>query len=79
MAVAALVCGIIGVVVGIIPILAVPALILGNLALSFGGVALRRALNGQPRKSMAIWGTSFGAVAVALSITGFVVVYSAFK
>ena len=77
MAVAALVCGIIGVVVGTIPILAVPTLILGIFALSFGGVAWRRALHGQPRRGTAIWGTSLGTVAVALSVVGFVIVYNA--
>jgi hypothetical protein len=78
-AVAALVCGIIGVVVGLIPILAVPALILGILAVTFGWLAWRRALKGQPRKGMAIAGTILGAVAIALSIVGFAIVNNALK
>lgn len=79
MAVAALVLGIIGAVIGLIPILAVPALICGVLALIFGPVAWKRARNGAPRKAMAIWGTSMGALAVTLSIIGFVIVDNAFN
>lgn len=78
-AVAALVCGITGVVLGTIPILAVPALILGIVALTFGWLSWRRALHGQPRKGMAVWGTVLGIVAVGLSIVGFVIVNNAFS
>jgi len=78
-AVAALVCGIIGAVVGLIPILAVPALALGVLAVVFGGVAWRKALRGEPRKGMAIAGTLLGGLAIVLSIVGFIIVNNAFK
>ncbi len=78
-AVAALVCGIIGAVVGTIPILAVPALALGVLAVVFGLVAWRKALRGEPRKGMAIAGTLLGSLAIVLSIVGFIIVNNAFN
>ncbi len=78
-AVGALVCGIVGVVVGLIPLLAVPALALGVVAVVLGGVAWRKALRGEPRKGMAITGTLLGGLAIVLSIVGFIIVNNAFK
>jgi succinate dehydrogenase hydrophobic anchor subunit len=81
MAVTALVFGIIGVILGLIPILAVPTLICGILALTFGGVGLRAVLK-DPRRSgkgMAIAGIALGATAFILAIVGFVIVANAFN
>ena len=81
MAVSGMVLGIVGVIFGLIPILAVPALICGALALIFGGVGLN-AVRTDPRragKGMAIAGIALGAVAVILAIAGFVIVANAFN
>ena len=80
MAVAALTLGIIGALVGLIPILAVPALICGLLALVFGFVGLSIAKNPlRSGKGMAIAGIILGTAAVALAIVGFVIVNNAFS
>lgn len=80
MAVAALTLGIIGVFLGLIPILAVPALICGVLAVVFGFVGLSgvRKNPGRSGKGMAIAGVALGAAAIGLSIVGFVIVANVF-
>lgn len=76
--VAALVCGIVGVVIGLIPLLAVPALALGILAIVFGAVGIRRVGRGEANnRGMAITGLITGLIALALAIYGFTVVNSA--
>lgn len=79
MAITALVCGIVGALMGMIPILALPALILGVLALVFGGIAWRRAIARHIKKGMAIAGVLLGAASITLAIIGFVIVNNAFS
>ncbi len=78
-AITALVCGIIGAVVGLIPILAVPALIMGILALVFGIAGWKRANKLRAKKGIAVAGVVLGVLAVTLSIVGFVIVHHAFS
>ena len=76
MAVAALVCGIVGAVLGFIPILFIAAFVLGPLTLVFGIVGRRRATR-EPavgRKAMATWGAVLGAAAVILGLIGVAIV-----
>jgi hypothetical protein len=81
MAVTALTLGIIGALLGLIPILAVPALICALLALVFGSIGYAAAKRSPMRsgKGMAIAGIVLGAVAFALAIIGFVIVNNAFN
>lgn len=79
MAVAGFVCALIGVLFGLIPILAMPALILGVLGVVFGSVAWNRAVRSQTTKGMAVAASVLGVLAVVLSIIGFVIVANAFK
>jgi len=78
-AVAALCCAITGVVLGLIPILAVPALVLGILGLVFGIVGTKRAAERHLKRGMAITGIVLGVIAVVLAIAGFVIVNNAFN
>ena len=80
MAVAALTLGVVGVFLGLIPILAIPALICGVLAVIFGFVGLSAARKnpGRSGQGMAIAGVALGTAAIALSIVGFVIVANAF-
>lgn len=76
MAVAALVCGIVGAVLGLIPFTFFLALILGVCAVVFGPLGWNRA-NKQPaagRKGLAIAGTVLGIVAILLGIVGAAIV-----
>lgn len=79
MAVASVILGIIGAVIGFIPILGVPAIICGILAIVFGAKGWSKAnrLPGHPDKALAIAGVILGVVAVALGIVGIVAVTSA--
>lgn len=79
MGVAAFVCALIGVVIGLIPILALPALVLGVLGVVFGLVAWKRAVRQRTAKGLAIAGFILGLLAFGLSIIGFVIVANAFK
>jgi hypothetical protein len=58
LAVAGLVCGIIGVFLFNI--------VLGPLAIIFGGVGLSRAKRGAPHRAMSIWAIVLGSVALVL-------------
>ena len=72
--IAALVLGIIGVVVGIIPFLFWLAVILGVIGLIFGFIGRGRANRGEATNgTMALWGIITSAVAVVLSIVGLVI------
>ena len=73
MAVAALVCGIVGAVLAFIPFLFFVGLILGILAIVFGAIGLSRANKGASGKGMAIAGLILGAVSLALGIFGAIV------
>ena len=79
MGVAAFVCALIGVVIGLVPFLALPALVLGVLGVVFGLVAWNRAERQQTTKGLAIAGFILGLLAFGLSIIGFVIVANAFK
>ena len=68
MAVAALVCGIVGAVIGTVPFFFWLAAILGVLAVIFGFVALGKANRGEGRKGMSIAGVVLGFVGVVLAI-----------
>ena len=69
-ATAALVCGIIGVLLAWIPFLVVGGLVLAILALVFGIRGIRRSSAGAPGRGKAIAGTVLGAIGLALSIVG---------
>ncbi len=74
-AVAALVCGIVGAVFGLVPWTFWLAWILGVVAIVFGALGRRRA-DGEPiagRRSMATAGLVLGIVAIALGIIGLIV------
>ena len=72
--IAALVLGIIGVVVGIIPFFFWLAVILGVIGLIFGFIGRGRAKGGEATNgTMALWGIITSAVAVVLSIVGLVI------
>jgi uncharacterized membrane protein len=60
LAIAALVCGLVGLVLG--------SVILGPLAIIFGAVAWSKANRGAPRKNMAIAGVILGIVDLALFV-----------
>lgn len=74
MAVSALVLGIVGSVLGLVPLTGFIALICGILALVFGFVGYGRAREGAPHKTMAIWGIVLGAAAIILGIIGLTIV-----
>jgi hypothetical protein len=70
---AALVLGIVGVWVGLIPLLGIIALPLGVLAVIFGIIGIRR----KARKGLAIAGLATGAVAIVFAIIGLAIVNKA--
>ncbi|HUF97076.1 MAG TPA: DUF2510 domain-containing protein [Ilumatobacter sp.] len=67
---AAMVCGIIAVLIAWIPFLVVGGLILGILALVFGIRGIRNAAPNAPGRGKSIAGIVTGAIALALSIVG---------
>jgi len=71
-AVAAMVCGIISVVVGWIPVLFAVGAVLAVLAIIFGIVGLRRARTSGRRRGLAITGLVTGAFGVPIAILGLV-------
>jgi hypothetical protein len=71
---AALVLGIVGAVVGLIPLLGIIAIPCGILAIIFGIVGIRR----RARKGFAIAGLATGVVALTFGILGLVIVNNAF-
>ena len=79
LAVTALVCGIVGAVVGLIPILAIPALALGLVAFVLGILGRRKAKKDPRagRKGAATAGIILGVIAIALGIAGLVIVNDA--
>ena len=75
MAVAALVLGIVGSVLGLVPLTGFIALICGILALVFGFVGYNKAKNaGLPHKTMAVWGVVLGGLSFILGIVGLTIV-----
>jgi hypothetical protein len=79
LAIAALVCGIVGVVVGLIPILFVATLALGLVALVLGGIAWTIRRRAHVKRGVAIAGTILGVLALTLGIVGVVIVNNAFN
>jgi Septum formation/Domain of unknown function (DUF4190) len=78
--IAALVLGIIGVVVGIIPFFFWLAVILGVIGLIFGFIGRGRAKRGEATNgTMALWGIITSAVAIVLSIVGLVILVGVFE
>lgn len=74
MAVASLALGIVGLVLGLVPQTAFIALICGILGLVFGFVGYRRAKEGAPHRTMALWGVILGAGAIILGIVWMAIV-----
>ncbi len=75
----ALVCGIVGSVFGLIPILGLIALTLGVIALVFGLLAARKAKQQQQPRGMARAGWILGVVAIVLGVVGMAIVSDAFE
>ncbi|MFP3881740.1 MAG: DUF4190 domain-containing protein [Actinomycetota bacterium] len=80
-AVAALVLGIVGGLLGLIPILGLFAIIPGILGVVFGVMGRLRVKHGETSagKAMATWGLVLGAVGIVLGIVGVVIVGDAFN
>lgn len=74
LAVAALVCGIVGAFMGLIPLLALFAIVLGVLAIIFGGIGITPR---GARRVMAGFGLALGILSLTLGIIGAVVVNDA--
>jgi hypothetical protein len=71
-AVAAMVCGIVSVVLGWVPVLFAVGAVLAVLAIIFGIVGLRRARRSGRRRGLAITGLVTGAVGVPMAVVGLV-------
>jgi hypothetical protein len=69
-AVAALVCGLVGVLFSIIPLMFVIGMPLGLLAVVFGAVGFRRtSVNPMiPHRGMAVWGIILGLIAFGIGV-----------
>ena len=80
MGVAALVLGLIGLAIALIPILGFIGILLGILALVFGLVGVGRARKGiATNKVMSWFGAVLGVCAIAVGIVGLVIVNDAFN
>jgi hypothetical protein len=80
MGIAALVLGLIGIVVGIIPFFFWLAVILGVIGLVFGIIGRGRATRGEATNgTMALWGIITSAIAMVLSIVGLVILLGVFE
>lgn len=80
MAVAALVCGILGLVIALIPILGIFGIALGLVAFVLGLIARSKAKTGEAAgKGMALAGVITGTLATVLGIVGLVIVGNAFN
>lgn len=76
--VAALVCGIVGLVLAVIPFLFVVGLPLGILAIVFGGIGMRRAKRGEAtNRGHAIAGLITGLIATVIAIIAIATISSA--
>ena len=75
--IAALCCGLVGLLIGLVPILFLASGTLGILAIVFAVIGMRRAQHGEAsNRSMAIVGLGAGVGASILAITGIVIVFS---
>jgi hypothetical protein len=80
MAVGAFVCGLVGFVLGLIPILFFIAWALGIVAFVLGLVARRRGKDPNiGRRTMATWGTVLGVLSFGIGVVGYVIVANAFS
>jgi Na+/proline symporter len=81
LAVAGFVCGLIGAIFGLIPLLFWIAFPLGVLGLVFGGIAWHRARRDAERggKGLAIAAVILGLLALVLAIIGIVIIDNAFE
>lgn len=77
--IAALVCGIVGVVVGMIPLLFVFAMALGIVAIVLGAIAWAQRTKARVKRTVAAWGIVLGTIALGLSIVGIAIVNDAFE
>lgn len=73
---AAFVCGIIGAIIGLIPLLGIFAIALGIIALVLGIIGWRRK---PQRAKLAVVSTILGGVAIALGVLGLVIMASIFQ
>lgn len=74
---AALACGLIGILLGQVPLLFFGSGALGVLAIVFGLIGIRRALRGRAsNRAVAVTGLVTGVAAVALAIWGVVIIMS---
>jgi hypothetical protein len=75
--IAALCCGLVGMLIGLVPVLFLASGTLGILAVVFAIIGMRRAQQGEAsNRSMAIVGLGAGVGASILAITGIVIVFS---
>lgn len=78
-AVAALVCGIVSVAIGWIPVLFAIGAVLAVLAIIFGIVGIRRAGSGGRRRGFAITGLVTGSVGVLVAVAGLMLTIVVFR
>ena len=78
-AVAAMVCGIVSVVLGWVPVLFAAGAVLAVLAIIFGIVGLRRARTSGRRRGLAITGLVTGAFGVPIAVVGLVFTIVVFR
>jgi hypothetical protein len=76
--ISSLICGIVGVVLGLIPLFFLFSWVLGILALVMGFIAWKRREQFNFKTTMAKWGVVLGAVSFVLGCIGFVIVSNAF-
>jgi len=75
--IAALCCGLVGMLIGVVPIMFLASGALGILAIVFAVIAVRRARRGEAsNRGMAIVALGTGVGASILAITGIVIVFS---
>jgi hypothetical protein len=79
--VAGFVCGLVGALAGLIPLLFFIAFPLGTLGVAFGFIGWRRAVHDPLRgsKGLALAGLILGVVALGLAVVGIVIVDNAFS
>jgi hypothetical protein len=75
--IAALCCGLVGLLIGLVPLMFLASGALGILAIVFAVIAMRRAQRGEAsNRSMAIVALGTGIGASILAVTGIVIVFS---
>lgn len=74
---AAVICGIVGSVIGLVPIMGLFAVALGLVAIVLGFIAWGQRGRARVKRTMAAWGIGLGTLALALGIIGAVIVSQA--